>query len=114
MKNLTRRDFLETAAQAALAGTEIIRADFIYGRAPDQARDSHPGGSEFGHSRLPLSSLIFPEPKTISSLGSDFLLGDEVPIMVPSNSSQQDELLATQHRQKRGPGTDQRPVNRDK
>src|ERR1700704_2556105 len=66
MKNLTRRDFLETAAQAALAGTAIIRADFLYGRAPDRARDSHPGGGEFGHARLPLSSLIFPEPKNIS------------------------------------------------
>lgn len=94
MKNLTRRNFLETAGQAALAGTAIIRADFLYGRAPDQARDSHPGGGEFGHARLPLSSLIFPEPKNITSSGSDFLLGDQVPIIVPSNSSQQDELLA--------------------
>src|SRR3954467_232426 len=94
MKNLTRRDFLETAAQAVLAGTSIIPADFLYGRVPDQARDSHPGGGEFGHARLPVSSLIFPEPKHISSSGSDFLLGDQVPIMVPSNSSQQDELLA--------------------
>jgi Glycosyl hydrolase family 20, domain 2 len=94
MKNLTRRDFLETAAQAALAGTAIIRADCLYGRAPDRARDSHLGGGEFGHARLPLSSLIFPEPKNISSSGSDFLLGDQVPIMVPSNSSQHDELLA--------------------
>ena len=99
MKNLTRRDFLETAAHAALAGTAIIRADFLYGRAPDQARILTQAWSECGHSRLPLSSLIFPEPKNISSSGSDFLLSDQVPIMVPANSSQQDELLATQLQQ---------------
>jgi len=43
---------------------------------------------------LPLQSLIFPEPQEISSSGSDFVLDNQAPVVVPSNASKEDLFLA--------------------
>jgi hypothetical protein len=91
MNDLTRRGFLHS--MAAAAGGAIVGHDaFLYGegltanRNSDGVRDEKPST---------LQSLIFPEPREISSSGSDLVLNDGVGVIVPSDPSEQDLLLAS-------------------
>ena len=43
---------------------------------------------------LPLQSAIFPQPQEISSSGSDFVLDNQIRVVVPSGASEEDLLLA--------------------
>ncbi|MHB2009059.1 MAG: glycoside hydrolase family 20 zincin-like fold domain-containing protein [Acidobacteriaceae bacterium] len=91
MKDLTRREFLHTAAGAAVGSTIVGHDAFL----PDEAvaapstADGHSDGAD-----LPLQSPIFPKPQEISISGSDFVLDNQVRIVVPSDASEQDLFLA--------------------
>ena len=93
MKDVTRREFLHTMAGAAVGGTIGGHDIFVHGEtvANPATTSSHDGHEE----SQPLQSLIFPRPQEISSSGSNFLIDDQVSIVVPSEASEQDLLLAT-------------------
>jgi Glycosyl hydrolase family 20, domain 2/Glycosyl hydrolase family 20, catalytic domain len=96
MKDLTRREFLHTVAGAAVGGTIGSHDPFIHGETLDApSTASGQSGPECEGACLPPQSLIFPRPQEISSSGSNFLIDDEVRIVVPSEASEQDLLLAT-------------------
>lgn len=94
MKDLTRRQFLHAATGAAVSTVAVGHDGLLHGqplaRFSMAAGQSAPG-AEAG---VPLQSLIWPEPQEISSSGSDFVLDSQVRIVVPSNASDQDLLLA--------------------
>jgi Glycosyl hydrolase family 20, domain 2/Glycosyl hydrolase family 20, catalytic domain len=92
MKNVTRRDFLHAGAGAAAVGAIVSHDPFLFSQAlgADEKKDP-PCGRECS----PLDSLIFPKPQEISGSGSDFALDSDVFILLPSNPSGQDLLLAS-------------------
>lgn len=91
MTDLTRRQFLHTVAGVA-ASTAIVGHDAFAYRRGAAATESGDDASSAGDSAL--QSWIFPKPQEISGSGSDFVLNDRVRILVPSDASEQDLLLA--------------------
>ncbi len=92
MTDLTRREFLHTAAGAAVGSAMIVGPDtFLSGEAGSAPStvEGHSDGAD-----LAFQSPIFPKPQEISSSGSDFVLDNQVRIVVPSDASEQDLLLA--------------------
>lgn len=91
MKDLTRRQFLHTVAGAAASGALVGSDDFLRG----ESFEAYGGTNDSGDGESPsLRSLIFPSPQEISSSGSDFVLDDQVSVVVPTDPSEQDLLLA--------------------
>ena len=90
MDDWTRREFLNTAAGAAIGHTRILIA--ATGDAPAAMMGSSvtqyvgPTGS--------LDSVIFPRPQEIASAGGNFILDSQVRIVVPPNASKEDLFLA--------------------
>jgi len=94
MKEITRRDFLNTAASVAMGSAIVGNAVFLNA---DSAAALGTGSSTSGMADtadLSLQSLVFPEPQDISSSGSDFVLNDQVRIVVPKDAGEEDLLLA--------------------
>ena len=91
MRDLTRRAFLHTVAGAAAGGAIIGHDAFLYGDGQDVAANSD---SSCAGECSPLEALIFPKPQEISASGSDFVLDSQVRVVVPSDASEQDLLLA--------------------
>ena len=96
MNDLTRREFLNTAAGAAVGGAVVGRTAFL-NAATD--RMLHllrlaPGGVNCAGPCAPLESVIFPKPQEISDSGSNFLLDNQVRVVVPPNASAEDLFLA--------------------
>jgi hypothetical protein len=87
MEYITRRKFLQFAAGATVGRTMVGNAALFQSAA---------GNSEniCDRSCLPLKRLIFPEPQDISASGSDFRLDKQVRIIVPTDASEEDLLLA--------------------
>ena len=96
MKDLTRREFIHTMAGAAVSGTIVGHDTFIHNETVDA---SSTASSENVRACVgacpPIESVIFPKPQEISSSGSNFLLDDQVRIVVPAEASEQDLLLAS-------------------
>ncbi|MGB8479740.1 MAG: beta-N-acetylhexosaminidase [Acidobacteriaceae bacterium] len=95
MKDLTRREFLHTMAGAAVGSTIGSHDALIHGEtraAPSAA--SGQSDRECEGKCLALQSLIFPRPQEISSSDSNFVLDNQVRIVVPPDPSEQDLLLA--------------------
>jgi hypothetical protein len=95
MKDLTRREFLHTVAGAAVGST--IGGHDTFRNSEAVAVPSTASGysdRECAGACPPLQSLIFPKPQEISSSGSNFLVDDQVRIVVPSEASEQDLFLA--------------------
>lgn len=92
MSMLTRREFLQAAGGAAMSRTMVHRAPLLtQGAIAAQAMNSegiHSGAS------APIQSLIFPAPREISISENDFVLDDQVRIVIPSNASEEDLFLA--------------------
>ena len=95
MKGLTRREFLHTVTGAAVGSTVVGHDAFLHGqplaaftRAASRTTAPSKGAS------LPLKSLIFPEPREICHSEGDFVLDNQVRILVPSDPSNEDSFLA--------------------
>jgi len=93
--DVTRREFLHAVTGAAVGSTLAGHDAFL------QSAPLAPLPMAAGQSNAPcdgaclsLQSLIFPEPQEISGSDSDFVLDDKVPVVVPSNPSKEDLLLA--------------------
>lgn len=95
MKALTRREFIYSVTGAAVSSTVADHDSFFHGE-PLVSLPTGSGQSSTSCDRqcVSLQSLIFPEPQEISSTDSDFVLNREVSIVVPSQPSEQDLLLA--------------------
>ena len=91
MKDLTRRQFIHTAAGVAASGALVGRDEFLRGENFKTYGETNGTGEEGSPS---VQSLIFPTPQEISSSGSDFSLDNQVSVVVPSDPSQQDLFLA--------------------
>lgn len=95
IEDLTRREFINTAAGAAVGGAIIGSTIFLNTAAAETisatvgSKDSKCVGP-----CMPLESLIFPQPREISSSGSDFIVDNKVRIVVPPNASKEDLFLA--------------------
>lgn len=92
---LSRREFFHSAAAASVGGTllgntTVLRASGRFFASPDGPSVS-PQTSIADQS---LASAIFPIPQEISQSGSDFVLDEQVRIVVAPQSSPQDLLLA--------------------
>ena len=96
MNDLTRREFLHGAV-GAVVGHSVAGRDAILrvGSTASSFAASGPTNPPRNSVSSPLHSLIFPEPQEMSSSGSDFVLDNQVPVIVPSNASNEDLLLAT-------------------
>jgi hypothetical protein len=95
MKDLSRRDFIHAVTGAAVGTTVAGHDAFLHGEtlaafttAAGQSSAPCNGACQ------PLESAIFPQPQEISSSGSDFALDNQVRVVVPSEASEQDLLLA--------------------
>ncbi|MEO6912288.1 MAG: glycoside hydrolase family 20 zincin-like fold domain-containing protein [Edaphobacter sp.] len=96
MSILTRRGFIQAAGGVTMDGAVIRYAPFLAGRAfgmPSAAFGSSENTS--ADMNTPLQSLIFPEPKEIFSSRGDFILDDQVRVVVPTSASEEDLLLAS-------------------
>jgi hypothetical protein len=89
-KDLTRREFLNTAGGAILGHTAFLNAAIADTSSATVGSINAQGVA----ARVPLESIIFPQPQEISSSGGDFVLDDQVRIVVPSNASKEDLFLA--------------------
>jgi hypothetical protein len=93
--DLTRREFLHAVTGAAVSSTVAGHDAFLHGESlaalPAAAGQNN---VPCEGACLPLQSLIFPEPQEISSSGSDFVLDNQAPVVVPSNASKEDLFLA--------------------
>ncbi|HWF65709.1 MAG TPA: beta-N-acetylhexosaminidase [Acidobacteriaceae bacterium] len=96
IKDITRREFLNTVAGAAVSSAIIGDATFLDAVVTD------PPSTAVGVSNskcvglcAPLESLIFPQPREISSSDSDFIVDNKVRIVVPLNASKEDLFLAS-------------------
>jgi hypothetical protein len=92
MMDLSRREFLHAVTGAAVGTTVAGQDALLYSQTiaapPSAARQS------FDEPRPPLESLVFPQPQQISDSDSDFVLDNQVPVLVPSNASNEDLFLA--------------------
>ncbi len=95
MNDLTRREFLNTAAGAAVGGAMIGRTTLLNAatiNAPFAAVGSV--DANCAGPCAPLESVIFPKPQEILDSGNNFLLDNEVRVVVPLNASAEDLFLA--------------------
>ncbi len=95
MNDWTRREFLNTAAGAAISGAMIGHARILNaatGDAPSAIAGSN--AAQYSGASGPLDSVIFPKPQEISGTGRNFFLDRQVRVVVPPNASQQDLFLA--------------------
>jgi Glycosyl hydrolase family 20, domain 2/Glycosyl hydrolase family 20, catalytic domain len=92
LKDLTRRTFLQVGVGAAV-GNAVSRNALFHSNVLAATKL---GSVENLCDRecLPLKSLIFPEPQEISASGGDFIFDSQTYIVVPSNASEEDLLLA--------------------
>ncbi len=95
MKGLSRREFMHAVTGVAVGTTVAGQDAFLHGetlaaltQAAGQSSASCDGACQT------LESAIFPQPQEISSSGSDFVLDNQVRVVVPSEASEQDMLLA--------------------
>ncbi|MGA3082944.1 MAG: hypothetical protein ABSD44_16450 [Terracidiphilus sp.] len=93
--DLTRREFLHAVTGAAVSST-VAGHDAILHGEPLAAFPTPAGQSSTScdGACLPLQSLIFPQPQEISSSGTDFVLDNQVLVVVPSQASNEDLFLA--------------------
>src|SRR5580698_4023456 len=90
MKDLTRRGFLNSMAGVAV-GTTITRGSGLLPReAIVQQSENGRSGEDF------LRSQLFPAPQEMTSSGSDFALGNDVRVVVPSDATEEDLRCAWQ------------------
>ena len=95
MTDLTRREFLHTAAGAAVGSTIAGHNAFLSGQEVAGLRAPSPAPERDGETAdRPLDSFIFPKPRQISSSESDLVLDGNVRIIVPALPSEQDMFLA--------------------
>jgi hypothetical protein len=80
MQDLTRREFLHTVAGAAVGSTIANHNAFLHSEA---VAASFTPADHGNRASLPFQSLIFPKPQEISSSGGDFVLDNQVRIVVP-------------------------------
>jgi hypothetical protein len=95
MNELTRREFMHGVVGAAV-GHSVAGSDAILRVGSAAPPFTPPGQNNVpdNPAASPLQSLIFPEPREMSSSGSDFVLDNQVPVIVPSNASDEDLFLA--------------------
>ena len=95
MNELTRREFMHDVVGAAV-GHSVAGRDAILRVGSAAPPFVSPGRSNAPQNSAasPLKSLIFPEPQEMSSSGSDFALDNQVPVIVPSNASDENLFLA--------------------
>jgi hypothetical protein len=93
LKDLTRREFIHAVTGAAVGGTIVGQSPLLHG-ATAAAQSSATSSGQCDDDCAAVQSFIFPEPQQISRSGSDFVLDKQVRIIVPSNASEQDLLLA--------------------
>ena len=86
MNNITRREFLSTAAVAATSSTLI--------GATSRLQAGNSAGLSDDHDLTWLGSLIFPKPQHITATSEPFVLDERVCILVPPRPSEQDSFLA--------------------
>ena len=96
MKDLTRRQFLHAVTGAAVssgvAGHDALLHDGRFAALTTAAdQSSAPRIAATG----PPQSPIFPEPQEMSDSGSDFVLDHQVPVLVPTQASNEDLFLAS-------------------
>lgn len=84
--NITRREFLSTAAIAATSSHLI--------GATSRLQAGISSGSSDDHDQTWLSSLIFPQPQHITATSDPFVLDERARILVPPHHSEQDMFLA--------------------
>jgi hypothetical protein len=92
MMDLSRREFLHAVTGAAVGATVAPHDAQLYGE-PLVALPA-PAIPNCQEPCLPLQSLIFPQPREITASSTGFLLDNQVPVLVPSNASSEDLLLA--------------------
>jgi hexosaminidase len=95
MKDLSRREFLHAVTGVAVGSTVAGHDAILHGEPLARYRTAN-GQSSAPCDRacLPLQSAIFPQPQEISSSGSDFVLDNQVRVVVPQKASEEDLLLA--------------------
>ena len=95
MDDWTRREFLNTAAGAAISSA-MIGHTRILNAATGDAPVATAGLSAMQSvgPTGPLDSVIFPKPQEISSTGENFIVDSQVRIVVPPNASKEDLFLA--------------------
>lgn len=92
MSMLTRREFIQAAGGVAMSRAMVHRAPLLaQGGIAAQAMnfESTPASAS-----TPIQALIFPAPREISASQEDFVLDDQVRVVVPSNASEEDLFLA--------------------
>ena len=95
MNDLTRREFINTAAGAAVGGVIIGPTAFLNATTADSpfaGTDSI--AVDYVGPITPIDSVIFPKPQEISSSDNNLILDKQVTILVPPNASEQDLFLA--------------------
>ncbi len=95
MKDLSRREFIHAVTGVAVGSTvaghdALLHGETLAAFTPAANQSSAP----YDGSCQPLESAIFPKPQEISSSGNDFVLDNQVRVVVPSEASEQDLLLA--------------------
>jgi hypothetical protein len=95
MSIFTRRGFIQAAVGTTMGSTIHRHAPFLSMEALSMSPEAV-GSNENKSADMntPLQSLIFPEPKEISSSSGDFLLDDQVRVVVPSSASEEYLFLA--------------------
>ena len=91
MNDWTRREFLNSAAGAAISSAMIGHTRILNGATADATSTSAP---QYAGPSGPLDSVIFPKPQEISSAGGNFIIDSQVRIVVPPNASKEDLFLA--------------------
>ncbi len=95
MNDWTRREFLNTAAGAAISGALIGHARVLNAEQGDApAPMTGASGAQYVGPTGPIDTVIFPKPQEISSAGGNCLLDSQVLIVVPPNASKEDLFLA--------------------
>jgi hypothetical protein len=96
MVDLTRREFLHAVTGAAVGRSVAGNEAFLPGHS--LASLTAPGGRSSVPCEgpcSPLQSLIWPEPREISTSGSEFVLDNDVRVVVPEKASEEDLFLAS-------------------
>ncbi|MGD0911780.1 MAG: glycoside hydrolase family 20 zincin-like fold domain-containing protein [Terracidiphilus sp.] len=92
MMDLSRREFLQAVTGAAVGNTVAGHQSLLHSEplvaSPAAVRQNR------DQPHLPLQSLVFPQPRQISASDSNFVLDEQVQVLVPSNPSNQDLFLA--------------------
>lgn len=86
IKDLTRREFLNAGSGAAIGSTILGNARFLHAASPPVATA--------GLNNSQFESLIFPKPQEISASNSDFIVDDQVRIVVLPSPSEEELFLA--------------------